>query len=490
MSSAVLAGALAFAAAVLATASCDAQNALTKKRIRTVERGLRRAVYLKGLAPEKLSLAERMAFYRVPGVGLAVIDKNDIEWVRAYGENDEQTGQPLTPETLCQGGAFSQMIAAAVVLKLSEQGSLGLDDDVRVRLKSWTFPQDFDPGTSKLTVRSLLSHSAGLSDQPLPGYNQDEPLPTLAEMLDGLPPAHNGPLWVMTRRRSAGQARYAEAGYVVLEQLLEDLTGKGFAALAQELVFSPLGLRSSTFEHPLPEAFRDRAASGHIREGLAVAGRWQNYPDRAASGLWTTPADFAGFLADLLQSAAGGSGTLLSQASARELLRAQAESYGFGFLVEGSRDDILFKLRGKTRGFSAFMALYPAKAQGAILMTTSDNGAFLVEEILSALAAAYGWPHFHPEEKQVLRLEPETYRSFVGRYEVNPAYVLDVRWEDYYLVIQPTGQAATRFYAEGQSLFYSTDPYIRIQFLKDRDGRATGLVLWQQDFELEAKKTQ
>jgi hypothetical protein len=120
-------------------------------------------------------------------------------------------------------------------------------------------------------------------------------------------------------------------------------------------------------------------------------------------------------------------------------------------------------------------------------MTNSDNGFTLIDEILGALSETYQWPHYKPQEKQVLRLDAETYRQFVGRYEVGPDYFLDVTWEDYYLVIQPSGQTATRFYAEGQTLFYSTDPYIRIQFLRDK-GPVDGLVLWQQDFELQAKK--
>ena len=479
---------MATTAALVTGAACDSQRALARKRIKTVERGLLPAVYLSGLSPKKMSLADRLAFYRVPGIGLAVIDGRRVEWEKSYGEKDGQTAAPLTSETLLQGGAFSQMIAAAVSLKLAERGVLSLDEDIRSRLSSWAFPSEFAANETRLTVRALLSHSAGLSDQAIPGYGRDEPIPTLAQMLDGAKPAHNGPLWVPPRRSSAAKTRYSEAGYVLLEKYLEDVTGKPFAALAQEMVLGPLGLKNSTFDQPLPENFRERAASGHLREARPVAGLGQTYPHKAASGLWTTPVDFASFLLDLLHSATGGTGKILSPASARTLLSPQAESYGFGFLVAGAGDDIQFKLRAKTHGFSAFMVLYPVKGRGAVLMADSDNGPFLIDEILAALAEAYKWPDYAPEQKQVLRLAAGIYESFVGRYEVNPAYVLDVRWEDYYLVIQPTGQAATKFYAEGQSLFYSTDPYIRIQFLKDRDDLVTGLVLRQQDFELEAKK--
>jgi len=475
------------AAAILASSGCGKVAPATARKIKSVEKGLMSAVFLKGLAPSKSTLAERMAFFRVPGVSVAVIDKKAVEWTKAYGEKDNQTHEPLTIETLFQGGAFSQMIAGAVFFALAEKSVLSLDEDAAAGLKSWAFPPEFDRRNHALDVRSLLAHGAGLSDQILLGYGADEARPGLVQMLAGDKPASNGPLWVPPARGGISRTRYSEAGYVVLEAFLADRTGKSFDELARELVLAPAGMIESTFETPLSNASRALAATGHLREGRPVAGLWKNYPAAAAKGLWTTPTEFAGFLLELLGTAEGREGRILSPAAARGMLAPYLENYGAGFLVDGSGDDIQFKSRGKTEGFTCQMVLYPIRGQGAVIMTNSDNGFTLIEELLCALSAAYQWPHYKPEEKPVLRLDPDTYQSFAGRYEVGPNYFLDVTWEDYYLIIQPTGQAATKFYAEGQTLFYSTDPYIRIQFLRDR-GPVDGLILWQQDFELQAKK--
>jgi len=478
---------LTAAALIAVSAGCGGTNPATAKRIRAVEKGLMRSVYLQGLATEKLNLEERMAFYRVPGVSIAVIDKKRLEWAKAYGERDNQIHQPLTTESLFQGGAFSQMIAAAVTFSLAGEGRFRLDDDVSAGLKSWVFPPEFDPRNKHLDLRSLLAHGSGLSDQLLPGYAHDEAIPTLPQVLDGAKPAANGPLWVSPVAAAPVRTRYAESGYVVLEMFLTDRTGQPFETLARERVLEPAGMKLSTFEVPLPDALRPSAASGHLREGRPVSGLWKSYPEKAAKGLWTNPSEFAGFLLDLIRSAENETGKVLPGAAARALLGRQLESFGAGFLVDGKNDDIQFLVRGKTHGFCCMFVLFPVRGQGAVIMTNSDNGFTLIDEILCALSAAYEWPAYKPVEKQVLRLDPETYKSFTGRYEVGPNYFLDVRWEDYYLVIQPTGQAATRFYAEGQTLFYSTDPYIRIQFMRDK-GPVDGLVLWQQDFELKARK--
>ncbi|MBU1339449.1 MAG: hypothetical protein KKD56_10320, partial [Acidobacteria bacterium] len=113
---------------------------------------------------------------------------------------------------------------------------------------------------------------------------------------------------------------------------------------------------------------------------------------------------------------------------------------------------------------------------------------YLIEEILRSLAAAYDWPHFKPQEKKLFRLDPEVYSRYVGRYEINPDYILDVRHEDYYLVIQPSGQAPTRFYVENPTTFFSTSPYIQIQFLLNPDNSTSGLILRQSGTENRAKK--
>lgn len=205
-------------------AGCGPQKALTGKRIKAAENGLMRAVYLKGLKPEKTALSDRMRFYKVPGVSIAALDGNKIEWVKTYGERNAQTRQAMTPDTLLQGGAFSQMMTAAAALGLAEKGILDLDADIGSLLKTWRLPPPASESKTKITARGLLTHSSGFSTQVFEGYAQDEPWPSLAQILDGDKPAKNDPVWISTRTTSTSRTRYSESGYVVFEQLLQDLT--------------------------------------------------------------------------------------------------------------------------------------------------------------------------------------------------------------------------------------------------------------------------
>lgn len=473
---------------MLLLAGCETQKSLTRARIKSTEKGLLRAVYIKGIKPDPLRLEDRMKFYQVPGLSLAVINQSSIEWFKAYGEADAQTHQLATPDLQFQGGDFSQAIAAAIALRLVEKGTLDLEGDISPFLRSWRLATSASPGKDPVTLRQLLTHTAGLAVQVFGGYPQQEPLPSLKFILGGEMPAKNVPIWC--EFPPGARPRYSESDYVVLEQLISDVQAKPFSSLAREIVFDPLVMNNSTFEVLKPLAVPEKAASGHLRDGRLLEGGWHNYPQAAAKGLWTTPSDFAAFITELLRAGMDKSSKILTPAAARTLLSPQAGSFAFGFSVDGGGDEINYHARGTTDGFSCLAILYPARGQGAVIMTNSENGSILIEEILRALSVVYEWPHFKPEEKPLYRLDPSIYQQYVGRYQVKPDYVLNVSYKDYYLVVQPTGQVPTKFYVEGETLFFSVDPFIRIQFRKDKLGKVDNLVLWQQDFELTAKKIQ
>jgi CubicO group peptidase (beta-lactamase class C family) len=428
----------AISALAFLAAGCETrQEALTRSRVRTVEHGLLRAIYLKGQRPEKLSLDARMEFYKVPGVGLAVMDRNGLEWAGGYGVRDAHSREPVTADTIFQAGELSQPVAAAAALELVDKGRLDLDGDVSARLRGSGLTGTDIAGKAGVMLRGILTRASG---------------------------------------------------YNVLPKLLEEVTSSPFPSLMNDTVLGPLGMKNSTYTAPLPEAMKINAASGHGRDGRPVEGKWTDSPAAAASGLWTSPSELLSFAADILRTAMGKGGKILTAALARAMLTPQDGNRGLGFEIEGTGTDIRFRLQGRTRGFTCSLDVYPYKGQGAVVMTNSDNGFLVTEEVLRSVSATYEWPDFKPQERPLFRLDPSIYRQYVGRYEISPDYILDVSTEDYYLVIRPTGQAPTRFFVESQTFFFSVDPYVRIQFLSDQKGDVTGLILWQQDFKQEAKK--
>jgi CubicO group peptidase (beta-lactamase class C family) len=454
--------------------------------MRSVENGLLKAAVFKGREPEKMKLEERMQYYSVPGVSIAVIYKNKIDWIRAYGIREDGKPEPVTTDSLFQAGALSQSVAALAALHFVDKGQLSLDSDVNSHLSSWKLPDNKMTRARNVSLRDLLSHSAGLMPYEFKGYPQSESLPSIQQILDGQKPADSPAARVYALPGS--QYAYSELGYAVLQQLLIDLGERPFPQIMKETIFLPLGMVNCTFESPLPTEMKDTAATGHRREGRPVDGKWYSYPEQSAAGLWTTPTDLALFIIEVVQTALGESQKIASPGLVQEMLTPQIDIQGLGFLIEDVSDNLFFHLWGSNQGYICFMVGYPVRGEGAVVMTNSDNGAYLIDEILRGVSAAYEWPHFQPEEKTLYRLDPSIYAQYVGKYEINPEYVLDVAHEDYYLVITPSGQTPTQFYAQGLSVFFSTDPYTVIRFEKDQEDRVTGLVLTQRGQSQKAKK--
>src|SRR5262245_21134924 len=153
-------------------------------RIQRVENGLLPAVMIKGQTTA-MKLAERMAHYKVPGLSVAVINDGQIEWARGYGGVEKDGDKSVTADTLFLAGSISKPVAALAALRLVEQGKLNLDEDVNLKLKTWKVPENEFTKDKKVTLRGLLSHSAGLTVHGFPGYAVDAPMPTLVQILNG-----------------------------------------------------------------------------------------------------------------------------------------------------------------------------------------------------------------------------------------------------------------------------------------------------------------
>ena len=334
----------------------------------------------------KFTLRDRMEFYKTPGVSIAVVDKGKIDWARGYGVTDIDKNTAVDTQTLFQAASISKPLTAMAVLKLVQSGKLNLDDDVNQKLVSWKIPDnDF---AEKTTLRNLLSHSAGVTVDGFDGYKSDEEVPTTIQILNGEKPANSDEIKVDGEPNK--EFKYSGGGYVIVQQLLEDVTGKPFSAFMQQAVIDPLEMTNSTFKQPLPDSGIALAAVGHNDKGEVIEGGWHTYPELAAAGLWTTPSDLAQFIIEVQQSSDEKPGSFLNQDTVEEMLTPQIEGWGLGIeLPEG--ESVRFVHGGANVGFQCLLVGYKNTGQGAIVMTNSDRGFSLAIEIINSIAREYGW---------------------------------------------------------------------------------------------------
>src|SRR5581483_1858835 len=222
-------------------------------------------------APDRERVLALLAEHRVPGAGIALIEGGKIDWVLGYGVREAGRAEPVTRATLFQAASISKPVAAFAAMRLVDQGKLRLDDDVNTWLASWRVPQNAFTRQQPVTLRLLLSHRAGVIVPGFPGYPAGAQVPTLLEVLEGKLPA-NTPA-IVVDMPPAWSFRYSGGGFCILQQLLVDVTGAPFDVAMESLLLAPLGMASSTYRQPLPEARRSEAATGHQSRG-AIEGRW------------------------------------------------------------------------------------------------------------------------------------------------------------------------------------------------------------------------
>lgn len=156
--------------AALAVAASAAAVSAEENTPLIFERALRRTIAIEGAESQRFELAARMEHYRVPGLSVAVIEDCRIVDARGFGLT-MWGGAPVTPETRFQAGSISKSVSAIGALRLVGRGALTLDGDVQRHMKGWSY----DKARGPVTLRQLLSHTAGTNLDGMKGYMPGEP---------------------------------------------------------------------------------------------------------------------------------------------------------------------------------------------------------------------------------------------------------------------------------------------------------------------------
>ena len=366
-----------------------------ERAIQAIEYGLLKPKNEQEDPVKKMGLIERMAHYKVPGISIALVDKGELVWAKGYGVMEAGKERDVTTETIFQAGSVSKPVSAMVALHLVEAGLLDLATDVNDVLRYWKVPESKHTQVRrsgerpKVTLRGLLSHSAGLTIRGYRGYLSDRPLPTLRQILDGEKPANSRPVRVV--QKPGKGFKYSGGGYLVIQQMIEDATGRSLADLAEELIFDKLGMASSTLNYPLPDIYTPLAATAHNKAGKLVPGKWHIYPEQAAGGLWSTPSDLARLIVEVIKSYNNESNLVLSMEMTRKMLTAQMDIAGLGFFITEEDGRIRFGHPGWNEGYHSLLIGNPVTSQGYAWMTNGENGKKLGMEVTRGLIEAFGW---------------------------------------------------------------------------------------------------
>jgi len=313
-----------------------------------------------------------MDYYHIPGVIVALVQEGETAWSQAYGYADLEAGRKMTTQDYCRVESISKSVTAWGVMNLVDEGKIALDDPVAPYLKSWSFPES--PFSEKnITVRQLLSNSAGMPLGTIGVHYdpEDQDIPTLREIL-----SRDAKL----QREPGQEFSYSNAGFKVLELLIEEVSGRDFTTYMTDEVLLPLGMHHSSFTWS--EDFTPPVPNGYDSNGDPVP--VYVYPDKAAGGLFATVGDIATFAGAGMTDFSSRGLNVMDAAAIHQLYEPVVEihgayglafeAYGLGHFIErlptGQKS---VAHGGQGSGWMTHFQSVPETGNGIVIFTNSQR---------------------------------------------------------------------------------------------------------------------
>lgn len=334
---------------------------------------------------KNINIEEQMKHYNVLGLSIALLENGQISRTENYGLLEVESERKVNENSIFSACSISKFLTGMIAIKLIEEGLLDLDEDINTRLVSWKIPENEYTKNKSVTLRNLLSHQSGIKDPEgsFSELNSKIRVPSIVELLEGKTPYCKAPIKVQCEPES--EFHYSDAGFCVVQQLIEDVTEKPFYQVVDELIFEPLEMEHSYLNTTtIFEMDKKVFSCGHNKNVELVDGKYPIYPYPAASGLWTTSLDLARLVLELLNALKGESKIGISERLAKEMITPQkGKSWtGLGVFLESSKKGLEITSLGWGVGFQCIMVAFSHIEKGAVIMTNADLGVHQMEGII------------------------------------------------------------------------------------------------------------
>ena len=425
----------------------------------------------------KWSLKQRMDFYKIQGLSVAVINEYKIEWAKGYGWANTSVHKAVTPQTLFQSASISKSLNGVGVLKLAQDKKLDLNTDINQYLTSWKFPYDSLSKNKKITVLNLLSHTAGLNMTGFPGYSQVDNLPTIPQILDGKKNS-NTPA-VRSQFEPGLRSQYSGGGVTISQLIVIDVSRQPYESYMWQSVLKPIGMTNSSFAQPPSDDKKHLLATAYRTDGKKLDGNYHIYPEQAAAGLWSNPSDLCKYIIETQLSFLGKSEKVLSAEMTRLRLTPYLEGpVALGVFIENRGGTKYFQHTGNNEGFTCTYYGSLSEGKGVVVMLNSDNGAIL-DEIVNSVSSVYQWKDFYnPVIKKVISVPEQTLSLFAGKYMLNGESIIISK--DGEELIFNFRNMPWKMYFTSKVDFFVSEFRADLKFLMDADEKVNGFSVFGQ----------
>jgi|ERR1051326_390595 CubicO group peptidase (beta-lactamase class C family) len=322
-----------------------------------------------------------MQAQHIPGLSLLVARKGEIVRAQGYGFSNVELQVPVKPETVFQSGSMGKQFTATAVMMLVEQGKLQLDNPITNYIK------DAPDSWKQVTIRELLSHTAGFTDYPKNfDFHKDRDEAAMLKIIEGIPLAYTpGTKW-----------SYANLGYATLGILIHQVTGEFYGDFLQKNIFRPLGM-STTRVISEAAIIPNRAAGYRLVKGELKNQEWvaPRVNTTADGSLYFSVLDLAKWDAALYTEKLLKRSSLEQMWTVTKLKNGQPNPghYGFGWDIGTKDGHLLYSHSGAWQGFETHISRY-ANDQLTVVVLTNLAGAN-PEKIADHVAKTYLSPANH-----------------------------------------------------------------------------------------------
>ncbi|WP_435010659.1 serine hydrolase [Tundrisphaera lichenicola] len=389
-----------------------------------------------------------LAYFKTPGISIAVIKDNKVVYQRGFGLKNAITGEPVTDDTIFEAASMTKPVFAYTVLRLVDRGVLDLDTPLYTYLPYEDISHD--DRYKLITARMVLTHRTGF------------------------PNWRTGKLEI--KFTPGTEVSYSGEGFVYLGKVVEKLTGKKLVDLCREEVFAPLGIEHASLVYN--DEVERLTAIGHA--GASPLPKWKLQEPNMAASLHINAGNYAKFLIAVLQ------GKGLSEATGHEMLRPQVKvpddqhaSWGLGIAIEETPQGINYGHGGRNTGFTSHSLLYKDPGIGYVFLVNNDD-APKFDNVLNAylIAGKSGLKNTRPVAHKLAKIDPTLFDAYVGRYEIGKAAILEITREGDHLMSQAEGDGKMELFPESETVFLlSPTSDATATFVKDDRGKVTHIDL-------------
>ena len=407
-----------------------------------------------------------MAAEHIPGLSIAVLRGADTVVLRGWGYANVELRAPATPQTVYRLGSITKQFTALAILQLVEQGRLTLDDTLQ------RFVPNFPTPGRHVTIRQLLNHTSGIPSYTSIGRTWQDKMrldlshdSLLALVKDRAPDFAPGERFL-----------YDNTGYYLLGMVIESASGQSYAQYLAQHEFAPLGLAATSYCETRP-VIADRAQGYQVDSSGAVANAdfiSMSQPF-AAGSLCSTVLDLLTWQRALAGDRLVRPGGYAMMSTPGRLNNGNATGYGFGLGASTANGHRQIGHGGGINGFSTQLSAYPDDSLTVVVLANSEDAN--TTRIAQRIArAAFGIAEPVVRDLAVSAVEAA---RVGGTYRLNDALDLRVFARGDSLMMQATGQGASRLLSQGGGVFVASfDPDVRVTFEMTGD-RSPALVLHQ-----------